>query len=564
MYSKQIVDIILSTIFQSTNNYLWISNTQIIYASLNKKYSTMKCYVYDVENKTRKLVFKCNEKEKMIHIENISSDNYILLFLETYKENELYLINKIHQSNGKISCKVSDEPILKMENNVYYNYVNQIDSVWYICKNRKGIYTFLSTQDFRNFNILHTFKNKHSIIHNIFFLNGYFIFIHEALTKINIYKYEINKKMNKIKIDHTDEGKLLQSRLLSDVICPYEKSCFVQSSNLFSTSQELLLRSMSFTHPGHIVSLSHDLHNNKLVSKMIRLPDEIKKINSKRAKLYNEETLILRNKKITMHFIYAKKQGKNKLKTLKDLQNMKTVVIGYGSYGEYRRTSYDFFHCLTLVDAGYLVVITSVRGDGKLGINQHIQGTKLKKKNTYDDFVYALNYLYKKKITTPEKCAIWARSAGGLLIGNVINQYSDICSLAIMGVPFLMPYETLKSDHIPLSHESRGEWGDPNKKAYEKYIKSYDPYLNIDINHNYPNIFVYSNTDDSICMFQESLKYYNKIKEAHVFKEGSKNVHLYMDTKYGHIQGSSFDEKNRIFATIFALIDKYKIFMIIT
>ena len=53
------------------------------------------------------------------------------------------------------------------------------------------------------------------------------------------------------------------------------------------------------------------------------------------------------------------------------------------------------------------------------------------------------------------------------------------------------------------------------------------------------------------------MEYYNKIKEAHVFKEGSKNVHLYMDTKYGHIQGSSFDEKNRIFATIFALIDKY-------
>lgn len=545
---------------QSTTNYLWVSDTQIIYVSLNKKYSTKKCYIYNIESKKRKLLFKCKEQEKMMHIENVTSENYILLFLETYIENELYLVSKIHESNGKAICKVPDEPVLKMKPNTYYNYVEQIDSVWYICKHSRGIYTFVSTQDFKNFDILHKFKNKHSIIHNIFFLNGYFIFIYEALTKINIYKYEINenkRNMSKIKLDHAKDGKAFQSRLLSDAICPYKNSCFVQSSDLFSSSQEILLRSMSFTHPGHIFSLSYELHNNKLVSKVIKPPNEIKMINSKRAKLYNEESLILRNKNITMHFIYAKKQGKNKLKTLKDLQNMKTVVIGYGSYGEYGRTTYDLFHCLTLADAGYLVVITSVRGDGKLGKNQHIQGIKLKKKNTYDDFVYAINYLYKKKITTPEKCAIWGRSAGGLMIGNVINQYSDLCSLAIMGVPFLMPYESLKSDHIPLSHESHSEWGNPNETKYEKYIKSYDPYLNINLNHNYPNIFIYSNTDDSITMFQESLKYYNKIKEAHVFTEGTKNVNLYMDTKYGHTQGSSFNERNKIFATIFSLIDKY-------
>lgn len=552
---------------QSTNNYLWVSEHQIMYVAMNKKYSTKKCYLYDVQSKKRKLIYKCDDKEKMMYIKNTYSDNYILLFLETYRENEVYLINQIEDSNGRLKFKIADRPIISMIDNVYYEYINQIDSVWYICKRSNGQYKFLSTQDFNQFDVLHTFKNKHSIIHNVIFLDGFFVFIHEALTKLCLYKYEIdynqtikNKKaMQKININ-IKGGPKKQKRnnhSLVNEICPYTHSCRVQPANLYSTEQEILFRSMSFTHPGHVFSLTHDVHNNELVPRLLTLPNAVRKLNEKHLKLYNEETLLLRNKNISLHFIYSRTNKNTKINNLKDLKDMKTIVIGYGAYGSITENTYDFNHCLTLVNAGYLVVVVSVRGDGKLGTMQHQKGIKLHKKNSFDDFAYALQYLYKKKISSPEKCAVWGRSAGGLLIGSLINQYTDLCCLAIMGVPFLMPYDSLLSDQIPLSHESRNEWGNPKNKEYAKYIQSYDPYLNINVNHNYPNIFVYSNTDDSISMFQESLKYYNKIKDAHVFKNGSKNVHLYMDTKYGHNQGSSFNEHNKTYAMIFAMIDKY-------
>ena len=542
---------------QSNNNYLWISNTQILYVSQNKSYGNYKCYSYDIDTKKRKLIKETIDKHKMMSIDSVYSNNYILLMFNTYNSNEFYTINVEDNNNNNVRCTVSEKPLLPEKYGVIYNYIDHIDSVWYICKNQNGVHKFMSTQDFKKFNILHVFKNKYTIIHNIIFLNGYFLFIIEQLSEFKIYRFHINQKSlcnNKNRIGCMIKMKLNESNQKNKRICPYKKSCYISPSMMFLENNEIYFSSMSFTNPGSLFSIKMDLHNNKLISNEVKMnKNNIQNFKISEPNLYNEETLIMKNNSISLHCIYLKKMGKN----LKNIKNVKTVVIGYGSYGNVIKTSYNLYNCITLVNQGYLVIFTSIRGDGKLGSRQHINGRMTNKNNSFDDFLYILKYLYNKKITSPEKCAIWGRSAGGLVIGNLINNYENICSLAIMGVPFLMPYKSITSKDVPLSLESQTEWGNPLNKDIKSYIKSYDPYLNINLNHNYPNVFIYSNTDDSISMYKESQLYYEKIKKSNVFKNNDKDINLYIDTKYGHYQGSSFSETNRIYAMIFSMIYKY-------
>jgi protease II len=118
----------------------------------------------------------------------------------------------------------------------------------------------------------------------------------------------------------------------------------------------------------------------------------------------------------------------------------------------------------------------------------------------------------------------------------------DICKLAILGVPFVMPKETMSNYKNPLGLESQSEFSDSS---------NIDPIQNINLSLNYPNIFIYTNFYDTLVPYKEALNYYNAIKEAKVFKEKEREVNIYIDNKYGHVQGSSQESKRHIYSIIF-------------
>jgi protease II len=215
----------------------------------------------------------------------------------------------------------------------------------------------------------------------------------------------------------------------------------------------------------------------------------------------------------------------------------KCILIGYGSYNTIDTPKYSP-HYVALILEGWTIVIAHLRGGGEYGYKGYSEGRLAHKKNTFLDFIKIADYLVEHKYTTYKKLAIWGRSAGGLLIANVLNMRPDICQLAILGVPFVMPKETMANYKNPLGLESRSEFAD----------SEIDPIANINLSHDYPNIFIYTNFYDTIVPYKEPLRYYTVIKEAHVFRE--KKINIYIDNKYGHTQGSSEESKIHIYSII--------------
>jgi len=121
--------------------------------------------------------------------------------------------------------------------------------------------------------------------------------------------------------------------------------------------------------------------------------------------------------------------------------------------------------------------------------------------------------LYKHHYTTKDLLTIWGRSAGGLLISCVLNIEPDICHFAILGVPFITPILTMKNKRNPLGFESHTEFGDPRIESHLKYLQSYDPLSNINPDGLYPNIFIYTNKNDTLVPYKESVMYYNALKK---------------------------------------------------
>jgi oligopeptidase B len=130
----------------------------------------------------------------------------------------------------------------------------------------------------------------------------------------------------------------------------------------------------------------------------------------------------------------------------------------------------------------------------------------------------------------------------------------ELFKLAILGVPFVDVLNTMKDESKPLTIEEYKEWGNPNIKKYETYIKKYDPISNIDFNADYPNIYIYSNLNDTLVEYKEPYKYYMKIKDADVFKTNKKNIHMNINLKYGHMQSSKRYENLNEFAIYYSII----------
>ena len=222
----------------------------------------------------------------------------------------------------------------------------------------------------------------------------------------------------------------------------------------------------------------------------------------------------------------------------------KCILIGYGSYNTIDLPKYSPQY-VALILEGWTIVIAHLRGGGEYGYKGYNEGRLSHKKNTFLDFIKIADYLVEHKYTTYKKLAIWGRSAGGLLIANVLNMRPDICQFAILGVPFVMPRETMANYKNPLGLESRSEFAHSD----------IDPIENINLSHDYPNIFIYTNFYDTLVPYREPLRYYNAIKEAHVFKE--KKVNIYIDNKYGHTQGSSEESKVYIYSIIFDQLNQF-------
>ena len=188
------------------------------------------------------------------------------------------------------------------------------------------------------------------------------------------------------------------------------------------------------------------------------------------------------------------------------------LLYAYGSYGASMTPGFGT-NRLSLVDRGMIYAIAHIRGGSELGEKWRQDGRMFKKKNTFNDFVDSAKWLVANKYTSPDRLVIQGGSAGGLLMGAVVNQSPETFKAAIAQVPFVDVMNTMIDESLPLTTGEWIEWGNPrdDKKAWD-YMYSYSPYDNIKA-QKYPNMLIEVSLNDSQVPYWEGAKWAAKLRE---------------------------------------------------
>jgi oligopeptidase B len=216
-----------------------------------------------------------------------------------------------------------------------------------------------------------------------------------------------------------------------------------------------------------------------------------------------------------------------------------TLLYSYGSYGIPVEPSFSIAR-LSLLDRGVVFAMSHIRGGNDMGEHWHEDGMLMKKKNTFTDFIDSAEYLVKQKWTNPDRLVIQGGSAGGLLMGAVVNMRPDLFKGVHAAVPFMDVMNTMMDSTLPLTVGEYLEWGNPNEKAAYDYMKSYSPYDNI-ARKAYPSMLVTTGLNDSQVMYWEPAKYVAKLR-AHK----TDNNQLLLKTNMGAGHGGASGRYNAV------------------
>jgi oligopeptidase B len=205
------------------------------------------------------------------------------------------------------------------------------------------------------------------------------------------------------------------------------------------------------------------------------------------------------------------------------------LQYGYGAYGS---TTDPYFSSirLSLLDRGFIFAIAHVRGGEYLGRKWYEDGKLLNKQNTFTDFIACSKFLIKQRYTMANNLFAYGGSAGGLLIGAVINLAPELYRGVLAAVPFVDVVTTMLDESIPLTTGEYDEWGDPRDPDFYQYIKSYSPYDNVKA-QDYPNILVITGLHDSQVQYWEPAKWVARLREL---KTERNQLLMYTNMEAGH------------------------------
>jgi len=205
------------------------------------------------------------------------------------------------------------------------------------------------------------------------------------------------------------------------------------------------------------------------------------------------------------------------------------LLYAYGSYGASMDPYFSSIR-LSLLDRGFVFAIAHIRGGEDLGRDWYDEGKLLKKKNTFTDFIDCSKFVISEGYTSPKHLYAEGGSAGGLLMGAVINMAPELYNGVIAQVPFVDVITTMLDDSIPLTTGEYDEWGNPNEKEYYDYMKSYSPYDNVTA-QVYPNMLVTTGLHDSQVQYWEPAKWVAKLR---VVSTGNNQLYLETNMEAGH------------------------------
>ncbi len=226
-------------------------------------------------------------------------------------------------------------------------------------------------------------------------------------------------------------------------------------------------------------------------------------------------------KRVPISIVYKRgfeKNGKNNL-----------LLYAYGSYGSTIDPSFNS-NRLSLLDRGFVYAIAHIRGSQTYGREWYEDGKMFNKLNTFNDFIDCSKFLIQKKYTDPDHLYAMGGSAGGLLMGAVVNMAPELYHGVVAAVPFVDVINTMMDPSIPLTSNEWDEWGDPRNKDEYDYMIRYSPYDNV-FKAEYPNMLVTAGYFDSQVQYWEPVKWVAKLRE---YKTGNNELYLYTNMDAGH------------------------------
>lgn len=245
--------------------------------------------------------------------------------------------------------------------------------------------------------------------------------------------------------------------------------------------------------------------------------------------------------KIPISLVYKKGLERNRDNPL--------LLYGYGSYGASMDPRFSSVR-LSLLDRGFVYAMAHIRGGQEMGRYWYEEGKLLKKKNTFTDFIACAEHLIAERFTNSDKLFAMGGSAGGLLMGAVVNMRPDIFEGIIAAVPWVDVVTTMLDESIPLTTSEYDEWGDPNEKKYYEYMLSYSPYDNVKA-QNYPAMLVTTGLHDSQVQYWEPAKWVAKLRHM---KTDNNILLLHTNMEAGHSGASGRFRKYKITALEYAFM----------
>ncbi len=225
------------------------------------------------------------------------------------------------------------------------------------------------------------------------------------------------------------------------------------------------------------------------------------------------------------------------------------LLYAYGSYGANMEPYFSAAR-LSLLDRGFIFAIAHIRGGQEMGRHWYEDGKLLKKKNTFTDYIDCAEYMIAEKYASPNRLFAMGGSAGGLLMGAVVNMRPDLWRGVVAAVPFVDVVTTMLDESIPLTTGEFDEWGNPKEKEYYDYMKSYSPYDNIE-KKDYPNMLVTTGLHDSQVQYWEPAKWVAKLRDL---KTDNNVLLLSTEMEAGHGGASGRFKRNKETAKEYAFM----------
>lgn len=483
-----------------TLKFLDPNNKEFVYESIerttgNAIWSTDNSYIYYIKKDPTTLianaVYRHQVGGSVIEDELIykEEDESFELSLSRSRDKSYLYINIEATDNNEIRTIDLNNPLLSP--NVFIK--RELDHLYYIEHAGNNVFLVLSNKNAPNFKILKSISKTNRDVQSM-----ETIVEHSSDTFINNILLVDNTLVQEVRFNGLPEIYLLDMVSKETNKIQFSDNAYdVSIDNSHSDSKSLFYNYSSLLNPESIFEFDINKFESILVWS--------KEINSYDKNQYEDNRF----------FITARDGEQIPVVTIAkkdiDLKNAPILFYGYGSYGINIDASFRQ-SIIPLLDKGFIFSIINIRGGGEMGKHWYEMGRMKNKMNTFYDFNDGVKAVLKKEIGDPANVFARGGSAGGLLMGAIINLEPELYKGILSGVPFVDVVTTMSDPSIPLTTFEYGEWGNPAIKSEYEYMMKYSPYDNINYK-NYPAIFITSSLYDSQVQYFEPAKYIAKIRD---------------------------------------------------